>query len=146
MGFDVVQQDAARVGEAGKCADLIEHKGVDLLGSKSHVTASEALEVGVAGVRPHRHARLGGPPHRCGHGHRVARMEAAGHVHARYQGYDLVVEAERIAAEPLSEVAVEVYGRWMSRHAVLLKGENAMRPRRRVPLGRCCGGADVPGC
>ena len=99
------------MGKRSEGAELVEHEGVDLVGREGHVAAAEPLQVGVAGVRPYGHARVCGATYGGGHGQGVSGVHAAGHVHARDEGDDLLVTSEGVTAEPLPQVAVEVDGR-----------------------------------
>ena len=106
--FDVVQAGASCLRERGERPDLVQHAVVALVGGEVHVASPETLEVGVAWMRADCHARVGGDLHRAAHHVGVAGVHAAGDVDARDEGNHLRVEAERVAAEALAQIGIQI--------------------------------------
>lgn len=108
MRFHVIELDALRSAEPGERADLVNREGIRFFGREVEVATAEALQIGIARVRPNGDACV------CGHGNgllhdeRVSRVHAARDVAARNERNDLCVEAEGVATEAFAEIAVEI--------------------------------------
>jgi hypothetical protein len=106
MWFNVLQ--SLRAGESLKRSDLIFHVVLSFFGRNFHFPAPEADKVRKAGVSAYGHARLLCQPHGSFHPHRVAGVKTTGHIGRGDIRHQLLVKAELIVAEALTEVAVEI--------------------------------------
>ena len=96
--------------QGGRRADLVGDEALDLAGRIGQHAATEAPEVGEAGVGAHRHAARLGEAEGLGHDFGVAGVQAAGDVgrgdHAEQGG----VVADAIGAETFAEIGIEIDG------------------------------------
>lgn len=110
MRFDVAHPGASHRAESVEGAELVEHIPGQFVGCDVHPPAAETGQITVGDVRAHGDTagcRLRGHrPHR----HRVAGVEAAGHVRAGDHGEQRLVVAKPPDAEALAEITVEVDG------------------------------------
>jgi len=104
----VNQARAVAPGEGREGADLVDHVRLHLVRAGRDLPPAEAPEVEVAGVGAQRDPRLDRARHRKVHHHRVARVEAAGHVCRGDEPQQLLVGPHRPGAEGLAQVGVDV--------------------------------------
>ena len=107
----VVHARAGGMAEGLQRADLVQDVVVGLVGRHGDVAAAEALQVGIARVGAHGHARVGGELDGAAHDRRVAGVHAARHVDAGNQRDDLIVKPERVSPEAFPQVGVEIDAR-----------------------------------
>ena len=110
MGLHVDEGGAVGASEGRQRTDLIQDVGLDLLGIDGHLTAAEAPEVPISGMRPDRGARGHGPCHGPVHHPRVPGVEPAGHVDRRHRGEEAGFVLERPRTEPLARIDVQIEG------------------------------------
>ena len=99
---------AGRAGHAAQCTELVGDHRRQLAGVDLHHAAAETLAIGEADVRADVDAPRGGGADRALHDHRVAGVEAAGHVGRRHHAEQRLVVAHAPGAVAFAEVRVEV--------------------------------------
>ena len=109
VGLAVLELHPLGLGKGHEGPQLVLDVGLDLLGGAGQVPASEAHEIGVAGVGPHRHPGGLGGGHGLVHHQGVSGVIAAGHIGGGHIGDDLAVQTDSIGAEALPQIAVQVY-------------------------------------
>ena len=109
--LDMVQRHPGRVAEGLQRADLIDDIRLSLRRRDCHFAASKPLQIWQARMRTYLHAVFFTEQHTFLHHRRITRMKTASNVGRAYKGQYLGIHADRIGAEALPQITVQINGR-----------------------------------
>ena len=107
----MVQRHSGRITEGLQRTDLVADICLSLRRRNRHFAASKPLQIGQARMRTYLHTVFFTEQHTFLHHGRIARMKTAGNVGRAYKGQYLGIHADRIGAEALPQITVQINGR-----------------------------------